>query len=295
MVVPELPDIEGYIAALRMCIVGCEIERLSVLNPFVLRSVEPSIDAGEGKQVLDLSRLGKRIVLHLEGDLHLVIHLMVAGRLRWLEVGKKPPARISLLAMRFEHGMLVLTEAGSKRQASIYVVGSRKALAAHDPGGIEPLACSLDEFAAALRRENRTIKRALTSPRLIAGIGNAFSDEILHAAGMSPLRLTHKMADDEIERLLASTRAVLSHWTQVLSERYVKKFPGPGEVTAFRKEFAAHGKFDQACPACSGTIQRIRYADNETNYCPTCQTGGKLLADRSMSRLLKGDWGKEID
>ncbi len=292
---PELPDIEAYIAALRPRIVDRTIERLTVLNPFVLRSVDPPIDAAEGKRIGELSRLGKRIVLHLEGDLHLVIHLMVAGRLRWLEVGKKPPARISLLAMRFEHGTLVLTEAGSKRHASIHVVGSREGLAEHDPGGIEPLACTFDEFAAALRKGNHTIKRALTSPRLIAGIGNAFSDEILHAAGMSPLRLTHKMADDEIERLFESTRAILSHWTQVLSERYVKKFPGPGEVTAFRKEFAAHGKFDQACPACSGTIQRIRYADNETNYCPTCQTGGKLLADRSMSRLLKGDWGKELD
>ncbi len=296
---PELPDIEAYIAALRARVLDHKIERATVINPFVLRSVEPGFDEIEGHEVEEFSRIGKRIVLHLDGDLHVVIHLMVAGRLRWLE--DKPGAsarradlpRISLLALRFDNGVLVLTEAGTKKQASVHIVGSREGLGEHDPGGIEPLASSLEEFAAALRRENHTVKRALTLPRLIAGIGNAFSDEILHAACLSPLKLTNKLTDDELARLFDHTRALLTHWTSVLSERYIEEFPGPGEVTAFRKEFAAHGKFGEPCPACAENIERIRYADNETNYCPTCQTAGKLLADRSMSRLLKADWGKQ--
>ncbi len=292
---PELPDIEAYRSVLRPRLEGRELARVRIVSPFLLRTIEPPIEAVQGKRVQSLRRLGKRIVIELDASHFLVIHLMIAGRLRWTTPGARPIARIGLATFDFETGTLQLTEAGTKRRASLHVVKGETELARHDPGGIEPLMTTLPEFAAALRRENHTLKRSLTDPRLFAGIGNAYSDEILHAARLSPLRLSAKMTDEEIHRLHHATRETLSRWTALLTAQFERKFPGPGDVTAFRDGFAAHGRFNQPCPDCGTPIQRIRYADNETNYCPLCQNEGRVLADRSLSRLLRDDWPRSVD
>lgn len=292
---PELPDIEAYVAALRSRVIDRPIERIRIVSPFVLRSFDPPVEAYEGRLVRDISRLGKRVVLNIDDDLFVVIHLMIAGRFRWIEPGQKIPAKIGLAAIEFPNGTVALTEAGSKHRASIHLVAARNGLGAHDRGGIDPLSCSVDEFATELLRENHTLKRSLTDPRLFSGIGNAYSDEILHAANLSPIVWTTRLSSDEIARLHEATRVTLTRWTRELTEQFVKKFPGPGEVTAFRDGFAVHGKFGKPCPVCAAPVQRIRYADNETNYCARCQTGGKILADRSLSRLLKDDWPRRIE
>lgn len=298
---PELPDVEAYCAALRTRISDQRLTGVQVLNPFFLRSVEPPLESVHGRKIGAISRLGKRVVIEVHAEeqaaepTFLVLHLMIAGRLRWLKPDAKIPAKLGLAALRFEPGTLVVTEAGSKRRASLHLAVGREALAEHDPGGIEPLEADLAGFTAQLKLENRTLKRVLTDPRRFAGIGNAFSDEILHAAGLSPVARTGSLDEEAIARLLTATQQVLRDWTQRLSERYLRKFPGPGEVTAFRPEFAVHGKFGEPCPVCKTLVQRIRYAENETNYCPDCQTGGRVLADRSLSRLLKDDWPRSID
>lgn len=299
---PELPDIEAYLHALRPRVVGRPLQRLTLVNPFILRSVDPPIDAAEGASVTALRRLGKRIVFELAhpaipDPLFLIIHLMIAGRLQWKDPGAAPPGRITQAFFTFPAGRLVLTEAGTKRRASLHLVRGNAALSDHDPGGLELLApaATPGRFAAALRRDNRMLKRALTDPHIISGIGNAFSDEILHAARLSPILLTSKLTGDQPAALLDAARKVLINWTRELSARFGRKFPGPGDVTAFRPEFAAHGKFGRPCPLCGTLIQRILHAENETNYCPRCQTGGKLLADRSLSRLLKEHWPRTID
>ena len=292
---PELPDVEAYLACLRTRVVGMPIRAVQIIGPSVLRTVTPDVDALVDHAVTAVRRLGKRIVLALDGDLHVVIHLMIAGRLRWLEVTAKLPGRITQAAFDFPNGRLALTEAGTQRRATLHVVQDEAALAAHNPGGLEPLEIDLPTFAAALRRENHTLKRVLTDPRVIAGIGNAYSDEILHAARLSPVRLSQKLSDEEVSRLHAATRQVLQTWTRRLIAKFARKFPGPGEITAFRDDFAVHGRFNEPCPVCGEPVQRIRYADNETNYCARCQNDGRLLADRSLSRLLKNDWPKSID
>jgi formamidopyrimidine-DNA glycosylase len=292
---PELPDVTIYLDALRPRLVGQPLERVRLTSPFVLRSVEPPIAALIGCRVVDLRRLGKRIVLCFEGDRYAVIHLMIAGRLRWEKRGAKPPGKIGLAAFDFPTGTLLLTEASPKKRAALHVVGGAAALAAHDPGGLEVLDASLDAFGTALRCENHTLKRALTDPRLFSGIGNAYSDEILHAARLSPVQLTGKLIDAEVERLYHATQRTLRHWIQTLRIEFGDRVPGAGEVTAFRPGFAVHGRYGQPCPVCGTLVQRIRYADNETNYCPSCQTGGRLLADRSLSRLLKDDWPKTLE
>lgn len=292
---PELPDVVAYIEALRPRVAAQPIERVRVISPYVVRSIDPPIEAVEGRRVNKLRRLGKRIVLCVEGDLFIVIHLMIAGRLRWLSAGAAPPRRIALATMDFPGGALAVTEASPRKRASIHVVRGEAALRAHDPGGVEPLDASEADFATALRRENHTLKRALTDPRLFSGIGNAYSDEILHAAGLSPVRLTSKLTDDEIRALRAATVAILGGWSRELTRRFLRRFPGPGEVTAFRPEFAVHGRYGKPCPKCATAVQRIRYAENETNYCPRCQTGGRVLADRSLSRLLREDWPRTVE
>jgi formamidopyrimidine-DNA glycosylase len=294
---PELPDIEAYLAALRPRLINQPIQRLRILGPSILRTFDPPIESAEGCVVGELSRLGKRIVMHLggPGDLALIIHLMIAGRFQWKDKGSKPPGKITSAIFEFPTGVLFLTEAGTKKRAQLHLVSGREALATHDPGGLDIYSCSQSDFAAALRRENHTIKRTLTDPRILSGIGNAYSDEILHAAKLSPIKMTTRLTDDEIARLLAAARERLSHWTGVLTTQFLRKFPGPGEVTAFRPDFAVHGKYGQPCPVCGSPVQRIVYAENETNYCATCQTGGKLLADRSMSRLLKDDWPRTLE
>jgi formamidopyrimidine-DNA glycosylase len=290
---PELPDITVYIESLEKRIVGHTLERIRITNPFLVRSVEPPIRDAEGKRVAEIRRIGKRIAIGLEDDLWIVIHLMIAGRFRWLARGAKVPGKLGLAAFDFDDGSLILTEAGSTRRASVTVVKGDEALQSIDRGGVEPLECSLGEFADQLRRENHTIKRSLTDPTLFSGIGNAYSDEILHRARMSPLRLTSKMTDEEIERLFLATRETLQEWTKRLREEAGGDFPT--KVTAFRDEMAVHGRYGKPCPVCSTPVQRIRYASNETNYCPRCQTEGRLLADRAMSRLLKQDWPRSID
>jgi formamidopyrimidine-DNA glycosylase len=299
--VPELPDILAYIGALRSRVVGQPLERVRVISPFFVRSIDPPVESVPGKVVRDVRRVGKRIALGLDAvppagePLFLVLHLMIAGRLRWLAPGAKPPGKIALALFDFPSGTLAVTEASGKKRASLHVVRGEKALAALDPGGLEVLDADRAGFAAALRRENHTLKRALSDPRLFSGIGNAYSDEILHAARLSPLALTSTLADVEVARLYAATRDTLTHWSEVLWTQFGDRFPGPGEITAFRPEFAVHGKFGRPCPVCGVPVQRIRYAENETNYCPGCQTGGRILADRSLSRLLRDDWPRTVD
>jgi formamidopyrimidine-DNA glycosylase len=290
---PELPDIAAYISALEARIVGQPLERVRLASVFLLRTVDPPLASVEGRTVVGIRRIGKRIAIGIEGDLWLVLHLMIAGRLHWKPPQAKLAGRNALAAFDFPSGSLTLTEAGSKRRASLHVVRGEVGLYSIDPGGVEVFETDLAGFRAALTVENRTLKRALTDPRLVSGIGNAYSDEILHAAHMSPVTLTHKLKSDDWERLFAATRSTLSLWMERLRKEAEKSFPEG--VTAFRPEFAVHGKFDQACPRCGEKVQRIRYADNETNYCARCQTGGKVLADRSLSRLLGKDWPRTLD
>ncbi len=290
---PEFPDIELYLHALRPRIETRTLERVRLASPFLLRSVEPPLDAVYGREVIGLRRLGKRIVWALEGDLFLVFHLMVAGRFRWKPPGMAIPRRLGLAAFDFASGTVLLTEAGSSRQASLSVVRGETDLAAHDPGGLDVFTASPRAFADTLRRENHTLKRALTDPRLLSGIGNAYSDEILWAAQLSPLALTSRLSDEEIARVHQAAKATLIHWRDTLIAEIGETFPN--KVTAFREGMAAHGRFGQPCPACGTPVQRIRYVANEANYCPRCQTGGTLLADRALSRLLKEDWPRSLD
>jgi formamidopyrimidine-DNA glycosylase len=290
---PELPDVVVYLEALESRIAGQVLEGVRLFSPFVLRSVEPPIAEAAGRRVIELRRMGKRLVWALEGDLFLVIHLMIAGRLRWRPRGAKPPGRMGLAAFDFLDGTLILTEAGSKRRASINLLKGDAALAQLHRGGLEPLEASAAEFRERLLSENHTLKRALTDPRLFSGIGNAYSDEILHRAQLSPLALTRKLDDDAIARLYGAVRRVLQEWTERLRQEAAQRFPE--NVTAFREGMAVHGRFRQPCPVCGTPVQRIRYADNETNYCPTCQTEGRLLADRGLSRLLREDWPRSLD
>jgi formamidopyrimidine-DNA glycosylase len=290
---PELPDLTVYLEALEPRVMGQPLEKVRLASISLLRSVEPPLAAFHGKRVAALRRLGKRIVFGFEDELFLVLHLMIAGRLRWKEPGAKPPGRIGHAAFDFPTGTLLLTEAGTKKRATLSAVRGEAALAAHDPGGLEPLACTPAEFAAALRRESHTVKRSLTDPRLLAGIGNAYSDEILHRARLSPVTLTGRLADDAILRLFEATRATLLEWTERLRVQTGSGFPE--KVTAFRPEMAVHGRYREPCPVCSAPVQRILHADNETNYCARCQTGGKLLADRALSRLLKQDWPRTLE
>ena len=290
---PELPDVTVYIDALKPRILGHEIRAARAMNPFVLRTVAPPLSAVVGKRVRTISRLGKRIVLGTDDSLFIVIHLMIAGRLRWREGGKTIAGKLAQAQLDFEKGTLYLTEAGSKRRASIHVVEGAEALKQFDRGGLEVLDADLEEFAARLRSENHTLKRSLTDPRLFSGIGNAYSDELLHRAKMSPLQLTSRLTDEQIVALFEATKATLIDWTNRLRADVGDAFPE--KVTAFRTEMAVHGRYKLPCPVCGSPVQRIRYADNETNYCARCQTGGRLLADRAMSRLLKQDWPRSID
>jgi formamidopyrimidine-DNA glycosylase len=290
---PELPDVELYREALDARIVGRTLARVELRNPFVLRTAVPPIQAAEGRRVRSVQRLGKRIVIALDEALYLVIHLMIAGRLRWLTGTAKVPAKLALAVLHFDTGRLVFTEAGTKRRASLHLVQGDEALAAFDMGGLEVLASDFDAFAARLAKENHTLKRALTDPRLFSGIGNAYSDEILHRARLSPLALTSKLDASAVRALYDATRSVLGDWTHWLREESRGQFPE--NVTAFRPGMAVHGKYGQPCPVCGSPVQRIVYAENECNYCATCQTGGRLLADRSLSRLLHASWPKSID
>ena len=291
---PELPDIAVYIDALTRRVVGRPLESLEVNSPFLLRTVDPPLQSVGGKTVRGIRRIGKRIAFALDDDLFIVLHLMIAGRLHWLDPGKRLTRNKNLLAAwMFPNGTLTLTEAGSKKRASLHLARGEAALKQFERGGIEPLEASLAQFAERLRSENHTIKRSLTDPRLFSGIGNAYSDEILHRARMSPAKLTSRMADEEIARVYAATQEVLREWIARMSDQAGDEFPE--KVTAFRPEMAVHGKYNQPCPVCGTMVQRIRYADNETNYCPRCQTEGRLLADRAFSRLLKQDWPKRIE
>jgi formamidopyrimidine-DNA glycosylase len=290
---PELPDIVVYIEHLEASLVGRMLARVRLMNPFVLRSVTPPMASAEGKKVVGLRRMGKRIVIAFEGELFLVLHLMIAGRLRWLEKDAKVPGRITLAAFEFSGGTLVFTEAGTKRRASLHVVGGEAALAAMDPGGLDVLVAGFQEFADRVRRENHTLKRALTDPRLFSGIGNAYSDEILHRAKLSPFAQTLSLSEKDLKGLHHAARATLTEWTERLRREAGADFPE--KVTAFREGMAVHGRFRKPCPACGSPVQRIVYADNETNYCARCQTGGKILADRALSRLLKASWPRSID
>jgi formamidopyrimidine-DNA glycosylase len=291
--VPELPDVEVYVSHLRRRVVGQVLESVRVASPFLVRSFEPPIAQARGKVVRGTWRMGKRVVLDLDERLHLVVHLMIAGRLRWREPGAKVPGKVGLAAFDFASGTLLLTEASTKRRASLHLVRGDEALRALDPGGIEPLECDVASFAAALRTGNHTVKRSLTDPHLFSGIGNAYSDEILWRARMSPLRLTSAMSDEEVSTLHAATQATLREWTERLALATGAEFPE--KVTAFREEMAVHGRYKQPCPRCGSPVQRIAYAQNEANYCARCQLGGRLLADRSMSRLMRGDWPKTLD
>ena len=290
---PELPDLEAYRHALAPRIVGQPVERVTLLHPFLLRTATPPIDAVVGRRVAGVRRLGKRIVLALEGELFLVVHLMIAGRFQWLAHDAKPPGRITLGTFDFPEGRLALTEAGTKRRASLHVVQGERDLAALDPGGVEPLECDLATFERLLTRENHTLKRALTDPKAFAGIGNAYSDELLHRAKLSPLAQTSKLAPEEIARLFTATREVLVEWTTRLRDEAERAWPV--KVTAFRPEMAVHGRFGKPCPVCGAPVQRIVYAENECNYCARCQTGGRILADRALSRLLKASFPRTLD
>jgi formamidopyrimidine-DNA glycosylase len=290
---PEYPEVVLYLHALEARILDQRLERLRIASPSLLRSVEPPPSELAGRRLIGLERIGKRIVLAFESELFAVIHLMIAGRLQWRPHGAPIPRRLGHAAFDFESGTLLLTEAGTKKRAQLHIVRGRDALAQFDRGGIDPLQATLPEFATALRRENRTLKRALTDPRILSGIGNAHSDEILHEAQLSPARLTSRLDDAEIQRLYEVTRSSLSRWADLLIEEAGADFPV--KVTAFHPRMAVHGRYGQPCPRCGTPIQRIKYADNETNYCPTCQTGGKLLADRAFSRLLREDWPRTLD
>lgn len=290
---PELPDIAAYINALESRIVGQPIQRVRIVSPFVLRTVQPPIAGVEGRTVRELRRIGKRIAIGVDDDLWLVLHLMIAGRLHWRPAEAKLGGRQSVAAFDFPSGSLLLTEAGSRKRASLHIIAGEKALRSMDPGGIDVFATDLDSFRAALTTENRTLKRALTDPRVLSGIGNAYSDEILHAAQLSPITLTHKLKPDEWNRLFAATRETLQLWIDRLQAESKAGFPE--KVTAFREGMAAHGRYGQPCPRCGEKILRIRYADNETNYCARCQTAGKVLADRSLSRLLGADWPRTLE
>jgi formamidopyrimidine-DNA glycosylase len=290
---PELPDIEAYLGALRTRVVGERLTKIRIASPFLLRTAEPPLSSAEGHVVRELRRVGKRIAFGFDNDLWLVLHLMIAGRLHWRPPGAKLGGRQNLAAFDFPAGTLVLTEAGSKRRASLQLLAGEDALGAIDPGGIDVFAADLAAFREALTAENRTLKRALTDPRFLSGIGNAYSDEILHAAQLSPVALTHKLSDEQWQRLFTATRNTLQLWADKLSAEAKKGFPE--KVTAFRKDMAVHGRYGEPCPRCGEKIQRIRYADNETNYCVRCQTGGKVLADRSLSRLMGSDWPRSLD
>lgn len=287
---PELPDITIYLEALRARVLGETLRKVRVASPAVLRTYDPPYSAPQGAQVVGLRRLGKRIVLEFPDELFLVIHLMVAGRLQWKPAGTAVPKKVGLAALDFDPGSLILTEQGTKKRAGLWILKGEESLAAENRGGVEPLEAGPDEFAAALTAENRTLKRALTDPRIFSGIGNSFSDEILWAARLSPVARTRQLGPEEIERLRIATIEQLNHWTDLLRSQLGDAWPA--KVTAFRPEMAVHGKYGEACPRCGALVQRIVYASNETNYCPTCQTGGKLLADRSLSRLLGEDWPK---
>ncbi|MGZ8392098.1 MAG: Fpg/Nei family DNA glycosylase [Gemmatimonadales bacterium] len=290
---PELPDITLYLEQLAPRVLNQPLERVIVRNPFVLRTFDPPISEAAGKRVLGLRRMGKRIVFALGGELFLVIHLMIAGRLKWYPLGKKAGGKLVLAVLEFPEGLLLLTEAGTKRRASVHLVSGEEALRQFERGGLEVLDSDLASFTQRLRSENHTLKRSLTDPRLFSGIGNAYSDEILHRARLSPLALSRKLSDADVDRLYQATRATLEEWILRLRDEAGKDFPE--KVTAFRPEMAVHGRYQLPCPDCGTPVQRIRYADNETNYCARCQTGGRLLADRAMSRLLKEDWPRSID
>jgi formamidopyrimidine-DNA glycosylase len=290
---PELPDVTVYVEALERRVVGHRLEEIRLNSPFVLRTVVPPLGEVQGRRVAGVRRLGKRIVIALEGELFLVLHLMIAGRLRWLLAGVKPPARITLATFAFDNGVLAFTEAGTRKRASLHLVQGAAALAEFDRGGLELDDIDTAAFAARLKQENHTLKRALTDPKLFSGIGNAYSDEILHRARLSPLALTHKLSAEETGRLFVSAKAVLGEWTERLRREAGENFPEA--VTAFRPQMAVHGRFGKPCPDCGAPVQRIVYADNETNYCANCQTRGTVLADRALSRLLKASWPRSID
>jgi formamidopyrimidine-DNA glycosylase len=290
---PELPDVTVYSEALERRLVGQPVRRVRLLSPFVLRTAVPPISSVDGKRVVGARRIGKRIVLALEDDLFLVLHLMIAGRLRWLSPGEKPPGRITLAVFEFPDGALAFTEAGTKRRASLHVVQGEAALAAFDAGGLDVLDADLAAFAQRLKSENHTLKRALTDPRFFSGIGNAYSDEILHRAKLSPIAMTSALSDEQVARLFDATRGTLADWTERLRRETGEGFPE--KVTAFREGMAVHGRYGKPCPVCGAPVQRIVYAENETNYCARCQTGGKVLADRALSRLLHKSWPRNID
>jgi formamidopyrimidine-DNA glycosylase len=290
---PELPDVTIYVEALQRHVLGTRLGGVRVGSPFVLRSVAPPVTEAADRRVTAVRRLGKRIVLALDPDLYLIIHLMIAGRLRWRKSGAVLPKRRGLAAFDFEAGTVLFTEEGTTHRAGLWLVRGERALAAHDPGGVDPCGVSREEFREALLRERHTLKRTLTDPHVLSGIGNAYSDEILHAARLSPLQLTTNLDADEIARLHDATRGTLERWTARLREEVGTGFPE--RVTAFREGMAVHGRYRQPCPACGSPVQRIRYAENEVNYCATCQTGGKVLADRALSRLLKEDWPRSLD
>ncbi|MCZ6828609.1 MAG: formamidopyrimidine-DNA glycosylase [Gammaproteobacteria bacterium] len=290
---PEYPDITVYLEALEQRIQGHELTAMTINSPFLLRTVSPAAAAFVGRRVLALERIGKRIVLGFEAELWLVIHLMVAGRLHWKDAGVKPPGKSALLVLGFSNGLLYLTEAGKKKRASLHLIEGREQLAELDPGGINVLTAAAPEFAAQLTASNHTLKRALTDPHIFSGIGNAYSDEILHRAQLSPIAMTQKLTEEEIQRLYQATQTGLLEWTDRLRQTCGDSFPE--KVTAFREDMAAHGRYGRPCPVCQTPIQRIRYASNETNYCPQCQTGGKVLADRALSRLLKKDWPRTVE
>jgi formamidopyrimidine-DNA glycosylase len=290
---PELPDILLYLHALRPRVVGQRVSGVRLVSAFLLRSIDPPLASVEGRVVTDLHRLGKRVVFELERELFLVFHLMIAGRFRWKPAGASVPGKVGLMALDFDAGTLIMTEAGTKRQASLYVVQGREALERHNPGGLEVLNIDLATFVEALRRDNHTLKRALTDPHLFSGIGNAYSDEILHAARLSPFKQTAALTSEEAARLFDATRSVLSSWIDRLQSETGSDFPE--KVTAFREGMAVHGRYGKPCPVCGSAVQRIAYASNEANYCVACQTGGRLLADRSLSRLLRDDWPRTLE
>ena len=290
---PELPDVTVYVERLDDRLAGQTLGRVRLLNPFLLRSVAPPVAAAEGRKVKGVRRIGKRIVISIEGGLYLVLHLMIAGRLRWLAKSEKLPGRITLAAFEFPNGTLAFTEAGTKRRASLHVVEGEAALASMDPGGLEILQAGFEDFAARLRRENHTLKRALTDPHLFSGIGNAYSDEILHRAKLSPFAQTASLSEEDARRLYDASRATLAEWTERLRAETGGEFPE--KITAFREGMAVHGRYRKPCPVCGSPIQRVVYAENETNYCARCQTGGRILADRALSRLLKASWPRSID